>query len=134
MQSNLFFIDVVALRALDWRIRASEIDIWIRERLDGSFFGPEIGNALQSRVRDWLFKPGLRAWYAAGPLTDGNLGAMAAKARAVLQEHYFSMRLQSEGVLVVPPSLGFLQDKWMKFVDACGMLARYCGLKLKIGR
>jgi hypothetical protein len=96
IRTHLFCIDREGLSALQRRIYAPEIDRLITASPDPEvFFGHEVNGGLRELLTHFLFRPGQFSWYAAAPLSAQNCVAMAGKARAILQEKYLTMRLES---------------------------------------
>lgn len=94
IRSNLFFIDRVALEAVDGRLYYPEIDELVSDDPgSGTFFDPSLDPVAVAFLEWWLFSGDPDAWYGSRPLTDENWRFMALKARSILQERYVSMLL-----------------------------------------
>ena len=96
IRSHLMGFDRSAIDAIDSRLYHPHIDALIRPvgNVD-AFFDRAIGAGVRELISLFLFKPGPWSWYAAEPLNEANCAAMAVKARAILQEKYLSMKLES---------------------------------------
>lgn len=93
VRSNIFYLDSVALDLLDWTIYSSEVDALIIGDCPGRFYDAELSSSMQQRINQWIFTPSRRSWYGAAPLSITNANLMAGKARSILQEYFFSMRV-----------------------------------------
>jgi hypothetical protein len=120
IRSNLFYLDEPALRSLDWKVYAPEINALVPGAFPHHFFSDALNSSMQVRISRWLFQPGSKSWYAAAPLTDENADFMAGKARAVLQEYYLSMRLSHAGIQISRTDMTALQLFWLKLINRIG--------------
>jgi hypothetical protein len=113
MRSRAMALNGVALGVLERRIRAAEIDALIAGAATrDSFFSEGCDPALQLRLASYLFQTDAALkWYRAAPLTHDNCAAMALKARAILQEFYLSLRLESASAIFIDLRASRLRDK-----------------------
>jgi len=113
MRSHVVALNKVALDVLDQRIRAAEIDTLIAgEATRESFFSADCDPGLQMRLASYLFQTDAALkWYRAAPLTPDNCAAMARKARAILQEFYLSLRLESASTIFIDLRASRLRDR-----------------------
>lgn len=120
IRSNLFYLDTTALQSLDWTVYSPEINVLIPGDATNNFYSATLGLAMQERINRWLFQPGKMAWYAAAPLTDENLDLMTGKARSILQEYYFSLRIARAGIKFSRTDMSTLQVLWLKLINRIG--------------
>lgn len=113
MRSHAVALNAGALDVLDRRIRAAEIDSLIAGAATrDSFFSADCDPSMQMRLASYLFRPDAALkWYRAAPLTPDNCAAMARKARAILQEFYLSLRLESASTIFIDLSPLTLRDR-----------------------
>jgi hypothetical protein len=98
-------MDDAALASVDHAIYAPELNAYINDSPDEDiFFGPGIARSLRRHISGWLLSTDPPAWYEAEPLSVKNHAKMANKARCILQELFFSMRLANSSTGFVQPS------------------------------
>ena len=103
MRSHAVALNAAALSTISQRIRVAEIDALIAggSTLE-SFFATDCDASVQLRLGSYLLSPDSELkWYRAAPLAPDNCDSMARKARAILQEFYLSLRLESASAIFV---------------------------------
>jgi hypothetical protein len=104
IRSNLLFMDAAALKSINYRIYAPDIDpLIVANAREDLFFSADVALSLRQHIGDWLFGRGPMTWYKAEPLSEHNCEKMAFKARCILQELYLSMRLETGDTHFIPP-------------------------------
>ena len=113
MRSHAVALNAVALDGLEHRIRVADIDALIAGAATcDSFFAEHCDPSLKLRLADYLFRTDAALkWYRAAPLTHNNCAAMARKARAILQEFYLSLRLETASTVFVDLRASRLRDR-----------------------
>ncbi|MEO6080786.1 MAG: hypothetical protein ABIQ86_13565 [Steroidobacteraceae bacterium] len=103
IRTHFFALDQRALRILDNRLYHPDLDqLVIASSPKDKFFSDEVGQSLQEHIQRYLFSPSPQSWYAAAPLSESNFPTMVRKARAILQEKYLSMMLESADASLWP--------------------------------
>jgi len=120
VRSNLFYLDSIALQALDWKIYSPEINELIPGEGPEHFYADELNPQMRARLDHWLFQPGRGSWYEAAPLTAENANFMAGKARSILQEYFFSMRVAHAGIMQSRTDMSSLKLFWLKLINRLG--------------
>ncbi|MDB5788163.1 MAG: hypothetical protein JWQ50_8078 [Caballeronia mineralivorans] len=112
VRSNLFVMDDAALASIDHVIYAPELNAYINDSPDEDFFfGPGVARSLRRHISGWLLSTDPPTWYKAEPLSVKNHAKMANKARSILQELFFSMRLANSSTGFVQPSPLTIMEK-----------------------
>ena len=113
VNSSIFALNWQAMSALEFRIYCPELNSLVVASPDPDlFFSPEISLSFRNQMRRWLFSSN-GGWYGAADLSEKNCRQLAAKARAILQEAYISMRLDAAYVEFVDISP---KTKWGKLM------------------
>ena len=119
VRSNLFVMDNAALKSINHMIYVPELNAYINDSPDqDTFFGPAVAHSLRRHISGWLFSANPDAWYKAEPLSIKNSASMANKARCILQELFFSMRLANFDT-------GFVQPKPLTVAEKIAVRARF---------
>jgi hypothetical protein len=106
VRSNLIGIDYKALQSIDFKIYDSEIEGFIKQsEYMEEFFCSDLNRATIEHISNWLFVRNEWSWYGAEELSATSAERLSRKARSVLQELFFSLRLEARGVAFLDTKL-----------------------------